>query len=77
MKTRKIFSLIILLVLCPCICRFCPECQFFRRMENKQGKINCSWITSWSLSKITIQLKADSLLTTRVYENGMGEEFPL
>ena len=28
------------------------------------------------LSKITIHLKSDSLLTTRVYENGNGEEYP-
>lgn len=28
------------------------------------------------LSKITIQVKGDSLLTTRVYENGNGEEYP-
>jgi len=28
------------------------------------------------LSKVTIQLKKDTLLSTRVYENGMGEEYP-
>jgi len=28
------------------------------------------------LSKITIQVKSDSLFTTRVYENGNGEEYP-
>lgn len=28
------------------------------------------------LSKITIQVKGDSLLTTRVYESGNGEEYP-
>ena len=28
------------------------------------------------LSKITFQVKADSLFTTRVYENGNGEEYP-
>lgn len=28
------------------------------------------------LSKVTIQVKGDSLLTTRVYENGNGEEYP-
>jgi hypothetical protein len=28
------------------------------------------------LSKVTIQIKGDSLFTTRVYENGMGEEYP-
>jgi len=28
------------------------------------------------LSKITIKVKGDSLLTTRVYENGNGEEYP-
>jgi hypothetical protein len=28
------------------------------------------------LSKITIQAKTDSLFTTRVYENGNGEEYP-
>ena len=28
------------------------------------------------LSKVTVQLKNDSLLTTRVYENGNGEEYP-
>jgi hypothetical protein len=28
------------------------------------------------LSKVTIQLKGDSLLTTRIYENGNGEEYP-
>jgi hypothetical protein len=28
------------------------------------------------LSGITIQLKSDSLITTRVYENGNGEEYP-
>ena len=28
------------------------------------------------LSKITLQVKGDSLLTTRVYENGNGEQYP-
>jgi hypothetical protein len=28
------------------------------------------------LSKVTIQVKNDSLLTTRIYENGNGEEYP-
>jgi hypothetical protein len=28
------------------------------------------------LSRVTIQVKGDSLLTTRVYENGNGEEYP-
>jgi hypothetical protein len=28
------------------------------------------------LSRVTIQVKVDSLLTTRVYENGNGEEYP-
>lgn len=28
------------------------------------------------LSRITIQLKSDSLLTTRVYESGDGQEYP-
>ena len=28
------------------------------------------------LSKVIIQVKGDSLLTTRVYENGNGEEYP-
>jgi hypothetical protein len=28
------------------------------------------------LSKISIQVKSDSLFTTRVYENGNGEEYP-
>ncbi len=28
------------------------------------------------LSRVTIQLKSDSLLTTRVYENANGEEYP-
>jgi len=28
------------------------------------------------LSKVSIQLKSDSLLTTRVYENGNGEQYP-
>jgi hypothetical protein len=28
------------------------------------------------LSKITIQLKSDSILTTRVYESGDGQEYP-
>jgi hypothetical protein len=28
------------------------------------------------LSKITFQVKPDSLFTTRVYENGNGEEYP-
>ncbi len=28
------------------------------------------------LSKITIQLKSDSIITTRVYENGDGQEYP-
>jgi hypothetical protein len=28
------------------------------------------------LSKITIQVKGDSLFTTRTYENGNGEEYP-
>jgi hypothetical protein len=75
MKTTKIFSLIILLVLVPVFMASAQKANF-----SGEWKINKEKLTNVDnqlvLSKITIQLKPDSLLTTRVYENGMGEEFP-
>jgi hypothetical protein len=75
MKTTKIFSLLILLVLFPVFMASAQKANF-----SGEWKINKEKLTNADnqlvLSKITIQLKADSLLTTRVYENGMGEEFP-
>jgi len=75
MKTTKIFSLLILLVLVPVFMASAQKANF-----SGEWKINKEKLTNVDnqlvLSKITIQLKADSLLTTRVYENGMGEEFP-
>jgi hypothetical protein len=73
MKTTKFFSLLLMLVFVPV---FMVSAQNF----SGEWKINKEKLTvvenQLVLSKITIQLKADSLMTTRVYENGMGEEFP-
>jgi hypothetical protein len=75
MKTRKFFSLLILLVFVPAFAASAQKANF-----SGEWKINKEKLTAVDnqliLSKITIQLKADSLLTTRVYENGMGEEYP-
>lgn len=75
MKTRKFYSFFILFI-------FLPVLMVSAQKANLSGewKINKEKMTGMDnqlvLSKITIQLKTDSLLTTRVYENGMGEEYP-
>ena len=75
MKTRKIYSFLILLIFLPAFMASAQKADF-----SGEWKINKEKLTAVDnqliLSKITIQLKADSLLTTRVYENGMGEEYP-
>ena len=75
MKKQTIFTTILLLIFV----------SFFNASAQKadltgEWKINRdkSVITEGQLllSKITIQLKSDSLITTRVYESGDGQEYP-
>jgi hypothetical protein len=74
MKTKKI-SLFLVILLLPVFIASAQKADF-----SGEWKINKEKSTPSDgqlfLSKITIQLKSDSILTTRVYENGSGEEYP-
>jgi hypothetical protein len=48
---------------------FSGDWKLNREKTNLQG-------SQLFLSKIKVELKSDSLLTTRVYENGNGQEYP-
>ena len=75
MKTKSILSLISLLFFLTSITAFAQKTDFSGEWKiNKEKSLLSD--SQLFLSRIKIQLKADSLLTTRVYENANGEEYP-
>lgn len=75
MKTKTILSILILIALLPAFSLIAQQDNFSGEWKLNKEKSALS-DTQLFLSKITLQLKTDSLLTTRVYENGNGEEYP-
>lgn len=75
MKTKTITILLFLLIFLPAFATFAQKTDFSGEWKiNKEKTVIPS--DQLFLSKITLQLRNDSLLTTRVYENGYGEEYP-
>jgi hypothetical protein len=75
MKTKSILSGLSLLFLLPAFTIFAQKAEFSGEWKlNKEKTVLAD--NQLFLSGITIQLKSDSLLTKRVYENGNGEEYP-
>jgi hypothetical protein len=75
MKTKSILSGLFLLFLLPAFTIYAQKAEFSGEWKLNKEKTVLS-DNQLFLSGITIQLKSDSLLTTRVYENGNGEEYP-
>jgi len=75
MRTKTAFFLVIFMILISAspirsqTSPFSGEWKLNREKTNLQG-------SQLFLSKIKVELKSDSLLTTRTYENGNGEEYP-
>lgn len=75
MKTRTIVTLLMVLFILTSLNAFAQKADFSGEWKlNKEKSVLTD--SQIFLSKITIQLKSDSLLTTRVYENSNGEEYP-
>lgn len=75
MKTKSIFSIILLLILTSSFSAYSQKPDFSGEWKlNKEKTVLAD--NQLFLSKITILIKGDSLLTTRVYENMNGEEYP-
>ncbi len=75
MKTKTIYSILFLIILLPASSIIAQKANFSGEWKiNKEKSVLAD--NQLFLSKITIQLKNDSLLTTRVYENGNGDEYP-
>ena len=75
MKTKTIFIALCLLFFLPALNIYAQKTDFSGEWKlNKEKTVLTD--NQIFLSGITIQLKSDSLLTTRVYENGNGEEYP-
>jgi hypothetical protein len=75
MKTKTIFVVVCMLFIIPALTIFAQKADFSGEWKlNKEKTVLAD--NQLFLSGITIQLKSDSLLTTRVYENGNGEEYP-
>jgi hypothetical protein len=75
MKTKTTFLFLILLIISSAFSAFGQKVNFSGDWKlNKEKTVLAD--SRLFLSKITIQLKNDSLLTTRVYENENGEEYP-
>jgi hypothetical protein len=75
MKTKSILIAFIMLIFLPSLTIFSQKPDFSGEWKLNKEK-SAVPDNQLFLSKITIQLKSDSLLTTRVYENGTGEEYP-
>lgn len=75
MKTKTIFIALCLVFFLPALNIYAQKTDFSGEWKlNKEKTVLTD--NQIFLSGITIQLKSDSLLTTRVYENGNGEEYP-
>lgn len=75
MKTKTIFSILLILVLIPAFRVSAQKDNFSGDWKLNKEKSALSDAQLF-LSKITIQLKSDTLFTTRTYENSNGEEYP-
>lgn len=75
MKTKTILTVLSLLIFLPTFNSFAQKVDFSGEWKLDREKTVLA-DNQLFLSGITIQMKADSLLSTRVYENGMGEEYP-
>jgi hypothetical protein len=75
MKTKTIIVALSLLFFLPALTIYAQKADFSGEWKlNKEKTVLPD--NQLFLSGITIQIKTDSLLTTRVYENGNGEEYP-
>src|SRR5512133_4356942 len=74
MKTRKALSILLLLIFAPVISSFGQKADFSGEWKLNKEKTTLT-DNSLFLSGIKVILKADSLLTTRIYENSNGEEY--
>jgi hypothetical protein len=75
MKTKSVLALISLLILLTSITTFAQKADFSGEWKiNKEKSLLGD--SQLFLSRIKLQLKPDSLLTTRVYENVNEEEYP-
>jgi hypothetical protein len=75
MKTKVILSFLFLLLLVPASQISAQKVDFSGEWKLNREKSTLPDAQLF-LSKITLQVKSDSLLTTRVYENSNGEEYP-
>jgi hypothetical protein len=75
MKTKSIFALLILIFVSSTYSAIGQKANFSGEWKlNKEKTVLAS--DQLFLSAVSIQLKGDSLLTTRVYANDYGEEYP-
>jgi hypothetical protein len=75
MKTKKILIALSMLFFLPALTIYSQKSDFSGEWKlNKEKSVLAD--NQLFLSGITIQLRSDSLLTTRVYENGNGEQYP-
>jgi hypothetical protein len=75
MKTKKIFIALSMLFFLSGLTTYAQKSDFSGEWKlNKEKSVLAD--NQLFLSGITIQVKSDSLLTTRVYENGNGEQYP-
>lgn len=75
MKTKTIFIFLVLLIITSSYSALGQRANFSGEWKlNKEKTVLAD--NQLFLSRVTIQLKSDSLLTTRVYENANGEEYP-
>jgi len=75
MKTKSTFTLLILLIVTSSISAFSQKVNFSGDWKlNKEKTVLAD--DQLYLSALSIQHKSDSLLTTRVYEDGYGEQYP-
>ena len=75
MKTKSILIISILLILVSSFSAYSQIVNFSGEwILNKEKTVLAD--NQLFLSKITIQVKGDSLLTNRLYENSAGEEYP-
>ena len=75
MKTKKNFIALSMLFFLTGLTIYAQKSDFSGEWKlNKEKSVLAD--NQLFLSSITIQLRSDSLLTTRVYENGNGEQYP-
>jgi len=75
MKTKTTFSLLILSFLMISFNSYAQRQDYSGEWNLNREKTTLA-DNQLFLSKMTIQIKGDSLITTRIYENGYGEEYP-